>query len=150
MINIDGSQGEGGGQILRSSVALATVTRTPISISNIRAGRKKPGLMRQHLTAMRAAAEICDAELDGAELGSCAMVFTPGTIRGGEYSFQVGTAGSTTLVLQPVLPALLIADAASTVTLDGGTHNPFAPPFPFLANAYLPLLNRMGAKRAAL
>jgi RNA 3'-terminal phosphate cyclase (ATP) len=149
MIKIDGSQGEGGGQILRSSVALSTVTGTPVSITNIRAGRKKPGLMRQHLTAMRAAAEICDAELAGAELGSGELVFTPGTIQGGDFSFQVGTAGSTTLVLQTVLPALLIADTASTVTLDGGTHNPFAPPFPFLANAYLPLLNRMGVNVTA-
>lgn len=149
MINIDGSQGEGGGQILRSSVALATVTGTPVSITNIRAGRKKPGLLRQHLTAMRAAAEISGAELIGGELRSCEISFSPGQIKGGEYSFQVGTAGSTTLVLQTILPALLCADGPSTVTLEGGTHNPFAPPFPFLVGAYLPLLRRMGANVTA-
>lgn len=149
MLNIDGSQGEGGGQILRSSVALSAVTGTPVTVTNIRAGRSKPGLMRQHLTAMRAAAEICDGDLTGGSIGSCELTFTPGSIRGGDYSFSVGTAGSTTLVLQTVLPALLVAEEPSTVTLEGGTHNPFAPPFPFLANAYLPLVNRMGANITA-
>lgn len=145
MLEIDGSQGEGGGQILRSSVALATVSSTPIRVFNIRAGRKKPGLMRQHLTAMRAAAKVCDAELVGADIGAKELTFTPGKIRGGEYTFRVGTAGSTSLVFQTILPALLVADEPSKVTLQGGTHNPSAPPYPFLKQAYLPLLNRMGA-----
>ena len=111
-IQIDGSQGEGGGQIVRSSLALALVTGRPVAIENIRAGRDKPGLMRQHLTAVRAAAEIGTAELEGDKIGSCTLKFRPQTIRPGNYKFAVGTAGSATLVLQTVLPALLVADWA--------------------------------------
>ncbi len=144
MLTIDGSQGEGGGQILRTSVALSMVTGTPLTIDRIRAGRKKPGLMRQHLTAVLAAAAVGQASVEGAELGSSRLVFQPGAIRPGEYHFNVGTAGSTTLVLQTVLPALLTADGPSTIVLEGGTHNPFAPPFDFLAKAFLPIVNRMG------
>lgn len=144
MLTIDGSQGEGGGQILRSSVALAAVTGTPMRITNIRAGRKKSGLKRQHATAVNAAARICGAEITGATPGSSELTFLPGKITPGDYRFSMGTAGSTTLVLQTVLPILLNADAPSTVILEGGTHNPSAPPFDFLANAYLPLLQRMG------
>ena len=141
---IDGSFGEGGGQIVRSSLALSLVTGRPCVIENIRAGRKKPGLMRQHLTAVRAAAEVGGAEVEGAEIRSTWLRFTPGQVRAGRYEFSVGTAGSTTLVLQTILPALLIADGRSQLTLEGGTHNPFAPPFDFLAKTYLPLINRMG------
>jgi RNA 3'-terminal phosphate cyclase (ATP) len=144
MIAIDGSQGEGGGQIVRSAVALAVVTARPVTITNVRAGRKKPGLMRQHLTAVNAAAEVCGARVQGAAIGSSCLAFQPGVVRPGEYTFRVGTAGSATLVLQTVLPALLIAEGPSKLTLEGGTHNPFAPPFDFLADAYLPLVNRMG------
>src|SRR5215510_7090051 len=110
MITIDGSVGEGGGQILRSSLALSLVTGQPIRIVNIRAGRKKPGLLRQHLTAVQAAIKVGDAVADGAELGSTELVFRPEKIRAGEYCYAVGTAGSTTLVLQTVLPALMLAD----------------------------------------
>ncbi len=141
---IDGSQGEGGGQILRSSVAIAAVTGRPVHIENIRAGRSKPGLMRQHLTAMMAAARICNAKLTGAELGSCELTFEPQSVSPGFYEFKIGTAGSATLVLQTVLPALLTADGASQVIVEGGTHNQWAPPFDFLTHAYLPQLNRMG------
>jgi len=144
MLTIDGSQGQGGGQILRTSVALSMVTGTPLTIDRIRAGRKKPGLMRQHLTAVLAAAAVGQAHVEGAELGSSRLVFQPGATRPGEYHFNVGTAGSTTLVLQTVLPALLNADGPSTLVLEGGTHNPFAPPFDFLAKAFLPIVNRMG------
>jgi RNA 3'-terminal phosphate cyclase (ATP) len=144
VIEIDGSQGEGGGQIVRSSLALSLVTGRPIVIENIRAGREKPGLMRQHLTAVRAAAEVGAAELEGDEVGSRTLKFRPQQIRAGEYTFAVGTAGSATLVLQTVLPALLIADRRSYLTLEGGTHNPWAPPFDFLNKAFFPLVNRLG------
>ncbi|MEM1445339.1 MAG: RNA 3'-terminal phosphate cyclase [Planctomycetota bacterium] len=144
MQRIDGSQGEGGGQVLRSSLALSMVTGQPFRIENIRAGRSKPGLMRQHLTGVRAAVAVCGGEAEGDALRSTALSFTPGSVRAGDYRFSIGTAGSTTLVLQTVLPALVLADGPSTVTLEGGTHNPFAPPFDFLAKTYLPLLNNMG------
>ena len=144
IITIDGADGEGGGQILRTALALSLVTGKPFRIVNIRAGRKKPGLLRQHLTAVQAAEQVGDAVSDGAELGSCELVFRPEKIRAGEYRFAIGTAGSTTLVLQTVLPALMLADAPSLVTLEGGTHNPFAPPFDFLARTFLPQLARFG------
>jgi RNA 3'-terminal phosphate cyclase (ATP) len=144
-ILIDGSLGEGGGQILRSSLALSIITGQSFRIDKIRAGREKPGLLRQHLTAVNAAAQICDAVVDGALLGSMALTFTPGKIKPGEYSFSIGSAGSTMLVLQTVLPALLQADGPSTLVLEGGTHNTHAPPFDFIDRAFLPLLSRMGA-----
>jgi RNA 3'-terminal phosphate cyclase (ATP) len=142
---IDGSTGEGGGQILRTSLALSLVTGQPFRIDRIRAGRQKPGLLRQHLTAVRAAADISDARVSGADLGSRTLSFEPGTVRGGDYRLAVGTAGSATLVFQSVLPALLCARERSRLTLEGGTHNPYAPPFDFLATTFLPLLRRMGA-----
>jgi RNA 3'-terminal phosphate cyclase (ATP) len=145
MIEIDGSEGEGGGQILRSSLSLAICTQQPFRIANIRANREKPGLMRQHLTAVKAAAEICAGELDGAELGSRALTFRPGRLSAGDYSFAIGTAGSCTLVFQTVLPALLTAGGESRVRITGGTHNRASPPFDFLARSFLPLLGRMGA-----
>lgn len=145
MITIDGGAGEGGGQVLRTSLALSLVTGKPFRIVNIRAGRKKPGLLRQHLTAVQAAAQVGDAVTDGAEIGSGELVFRPETLRAGEYRFAIGTAGSTTLVLQTVLPALILADKPSRITLEGGTHNPYAPPFDFLARTFLPQLARFGA-----
>lgn len=144
MVTIDGSFGEGGGQILRTSLALSMVTGRAVAISNVRARRAKPGLRRQHLTAASAAAELCGAQLDGAKVGSTELTFVPGSVRAGDYTFAIGTAGSTTLVLQTLLPPLLLADGPSTLTLQGGTHNPQAPPFDFLAHAYLPLINQMG------
>ena len=141
---IDGSQGEGGGQILRSSLALSLVTGRPFRIDGIRAKRPKPGLLRQHLTAVRAAAAIGSAQVTGDELGSTALTFVPGPVRGGDYTFNVGSAGSTTLVLQTVLPALAVATAASRLTIEGGTHNLASPPFDFLAVTFAPLLRRMG------
>jgi RNA 3'-terminal phosphate cyclase (ATP) len=144
MITIDGSFGEGGGQILRTSLALALVTGKAFRIERIRAGRKTGGLLRQHLTAVNAATQVGRAEVTGATIGSQELTFVPQTIAAGNYSFAVGTAGSATLVLQTVLPALLIADAPSALVLEGGTHNPYAPPFDFLANVFLPLVARMG------
>jgi len=144
VILIDGSFGEGGGQILRSSLALSMITGTPFRIENIRANRDPPGLARQHLTSVTSAATVCDARLEGAELRSRELTFVPGPVRPGEYTFSVGSAGSTTLVLQTVLPALLVGTQPSSLTLEGGTHNPFAPPLDFLDKAFLPLVNRMG------
>ena len=144
MLEIDGSQGEGGGQILRTSLALSLVTGTPIRLFNIRAGRKKPGLQRQHLTAVLAAAQIGQADTGGAKLHSRDLTFTPGKVVPGEYEFDIGTAGSATLVLQTVLPPLLLAEGPSIVRLKGGTHNPMAPQFDFLTRSFLPLVNRMG------
>lgn len=146
MIHIEGSQGEGGGQILRSALALSLVTGTPFRIDNIRAKRAKPGLLRQHLTAVQAATEIGRAETLGASIGSSRLDFKPGKVQPGEYKFAVGTAGSATLVLQTVLPALFSLAEPSTLTLEGGTHNPFAPPFDFLERAFLPLIARMGPR----
>ncbi|MHC4610078.1 MAG: RNA 3'-terminal phosphate cyclase, partial [Planctomycetota bacterium] len=149
MLTIDGSRGEGGGQILRTSLALSLVTGRPFHIDNIRAGRPKPGLARQHATAVQAAARIGSANAEGAEVGSKELTFVPGSVAPGEYEFAVGTAGSASLVLQTVLPALLTASQPSRLTLEGGTHNPFAPPFDFLARSFLPIVNRMGPRVAA-
>ncbi len=143
-IQIDGSIGEGGGQILRSALALSMVTGKPFRIEKIRAGREKPGLLRQHLTAVNAAAAICSAQIEGAAISSRELSFSPGEIKAGEYTFAVGSAGSTTLVLQTVLPALLCASGPSSLTLEGGTHNPHAPPLDFLERAFVPLITRMG------
>ena len=148
-VQIDGAAGEGGGQILRSSLALSLVTGRAFRAVNIRAGRSKPGLLRQHLTAMRAATEISGAATDGALIGSGELVFRPGAVRAGDYRFAVGTAGSTTLVLQTILPALALADAPSRVVIEGGTHNPFSPSFDFLARTFLPVFNRAGPTAAA-
>lgn len=144
MIVIDGSQGEGGGQILRSALSLAICTQQALRIEHIRARREKPGLLRQHVTAVKAAAAISNAEVHGCEIGSDTLSFRPRTLVPGEHSFTIGTAGSTTLVLQTVLPPLLTASAPSTIRISGGTHNTAAPPFDFLARAFLPLLARMG------
>ena len=144
MIIIDGSQGEGGGQILRTSLALSLVTGQPFRLEQIRAGRQKPGLLRQHLTAVEAAKTVAVAEVIGAVLGSQTLEFRPGAVTPGNYRFAVGTAGSATLVLQTILPPLLTANGTSTLTLEGGTHNPFAPPFDFLAHCFVPLIRRMG------
>lgn len=145
-IEIDGSKGEGGGQMVRSSLGLSIVTGRRVRISNVRAGRAKPGLMRQHLTAVRAAAEVCDAKVTGDEIGSSSISFEPRPFRPGKYHFKIGTAGSASLVLQTILPALLIADEATEVTIEGGTHNDKAPPFEFLERAYAPLVRRMGPR----
>jgi RNA 3'-terminal phosphate cyclase (ATP) len=149
IMRLDGSAGEGGGQILRTAVALAACTGTPVRIEKIRAGRRKPGLMRQHLTAVEAVGTICHGTLVGAEIGSQELEFRPGPIQAGDYRFAVGTAGSAGLVLQTILPPLLRATGPSVLHLEGGTHNPLSPPFHFLAHAFLPVLKRMGAAYTA-
>ena len=144
MITIDGSQGEGGGQILRTSLALSLITGQPFQIERIRAKRQKPGLLKQHLTAVEASKTVGCAEVEGAALSSQTLEFRPGPVTPGNYRFAVGTAGSATLVLQTVLPALATSSGHSALTLEGGTHNPMAPPFDFLARCFMPLINRTG------
>ena len=146
LIHLDGSQGEGGGQILRTALAFSVCLQKPFKIEKIRANRRRPGLMRQHLTAVKAAAQISNARVEGDELNSQQLLFSPTEVQAGEYHFAIGTAGSATLVLQTILLPLLFTKGASKVTIEGGTHNPLAPPFDFLLNAYLPLLEKMGAK----
>jgi RNA 3'-terminal phosphate cyclase (ATP) len=146
MITIDGSMGEGGGQVLRTSLALSMITGKSFHLKNIRAGRSKPGLLRQHLTCVNASAEISDAELEGNELGSQELSFNPEMVKGGNYTFSVGSAGSACLVSQTVLPPLMITDKPSTITIEGGTHNDFAPPFDFIEKTFVPIINRMGPK----
>ncbi len=149
MITIDGSEGEGGGQIVRNSCALSLVTGEPFRITRIRAKRSKPGLMRQHVTAVEAACVISGAECSGLAVGSSGLTFRPGKVAPGEYHFAVGTAGSTGLVLQTVLMPLLLADAPSRLVLEGGTHNMLAPPFEFIERTFLPVINRMGPQVSA-
>jgi RNA 3'-terminal phosphate cyclase (ATP) len=143
---IDGSIGEGGGQILRTALALSLVTGEAVRVENVRPRRPKPGLLRQHRTALLAAAEVSGGEVRGGELGAAWAELHPGPVRGGVFAFDVGTAGSTSLVLQTILPGLLAADGPSTVTIEGGTHNPWSPPFDFFERALAPLLRRMGAE----
>ena len=144
MQTIDGSIGEGGGQILRSALALSLCTGKPFRILNIRRARARPGLQPQHLAAVKAAADVADASTSGADLGSSELTFEPRRRRTGRYCFAIGTAGSTTLVLQTVLPALLTADGPSELEVEGGTHNPQAPTYDFIARSYLPIVGRMG------
>ena len=144
MIELDGAVGEGGGQILRSALALSMCTGQPMRIRSIRARRPKPGLMRQHLACVNAAVAVSGARVEGAELGSRTLGFEPGPVRPGDYSFHIGTAGSGSLVLQTVLPPLMTARGESRLVLGGGTHNPMAPPFHFLARSFAPLLRKLG------
>ena len=143
-IQLDGTQG--GGQMLRTALSLAMITGQPFRMTQIRGRRPKPGLMRQHLTCVRAACEISGGSADGAEIGSTELVFRGGQLRGSSYQFAIGTAGSTGLLFQTLLPALLHAAGPSTLRLEGGTHNPLAPPFEFLERVYLPTLRRMGVE----
>jgi len=145
MLTIDGSKGEGGGQILRTALTSSLLTGRPFRIERIRASRRRPGLLHQHLTAVRAAAEIARAETEGARYGSDSLTFQPDKVRPGSYRFAIGTAGSTGLVLQTVLVPLLTADGESELIIEGGTHNEGAPSFEFLDLTLAPLLRRMGA-----
>ena len=146
LVQIDGSFGEGGGQILRTSLALSMITGRPFVMHSIRANRDTPGLRRQHSTAVRAAARVCGGSAIGDEVGSSQLQFYPGPVRAGEYTFDVGSAGSTMLVLQTVLPALMVGQAPSSLELAGGTHNFGAPPFDYLAKSFLPVVRRMGVR----
>ncbi len=143
-IQIDGSQGEGGGQILRTALALSMITGQAFELTNIRAGRKKPGLMRQHLVCVQASQQISQAYLEGAELHSQRLYFAPQHVQSGKYQFQIGSAGSTTLVLQTLLPTLLLQKGVSELTISGGTHNPLAPTADFIEHCFLPTLAKLG------
>ena len=149
MIIIDGSLGEGGGQMLRTALSLSLVTGQPFRMENIRASRPRPGLMRQHITAVEAACAVGGTDCAELTVGGSELSFTPGRVKPGEHHFSVGTAGSTSLVLQTVLPALMLADAPSRLVLEGGTHNIHAPPFEFIDRVFLPLINRMGPRVSA-
>lgn len=144
MIIIDGSEGEGGGQVLRYACALSLLTGEPFTIENIRGRREKPGLMRQHVTAIEAACVIGGAECSGLAVGSNSISFRPGRVAPGDYHFAVGTAGSTGLVLQTILVPLMTAGAPSHIVIEGGTHAIAAPPFDFIERTLLPVINRMG------
>ncbi len=144
MIEIDGSDGEGGGQIIRSALALSIITTKPFRAVRVRAGRAKPGLRKQHLSALRAAATISSAHVTGDREGSTEITFEPRGLHAGDWRFDIGSAGSTTLLVQALLPALLHADGPSTLTVIGGTHNPMAPPFDFLDAAFAPLVRAIG------
>lgn len=146
MLVIDGSMGEGGGQILRTALTLSLCLQRPFRLINLRVGRRKPGMQRQHLAAVRAATAIGAAEVKGAEMDSTELSFIPRGIVGGDYRFDIGSAGSTTLVFQTLVLPLLRADAPSEIVLNGGTHNPLAPSFEFMQQAFLPLLRKMGTQ----
>lgn len=145
MIEIDGSLGEGGGQLLRTALSMSMLLQRPLHFVRIRAGRKKPGLMRQHLAAVTAAQQVSGARVSGASLGSTELTFAPQALIAGHYDIDIGSAGSTTLVLQTVLLPLLAADALSEIRISGGTHNMLAPSSEFLQRCFLPQLRAMGA-----
>ena len=144
ILRVDGAQGEGGGQLLRTALALSAVRGVPVEVHSIRARRKKPGLQAQHLTAVAALVQICRAQVEGASLGSQRVLFSPGAVQPGEYRFDVGTAGSTALVLQAILLPLALAPGPSRVTITGGTHVPWSPPADYLQHVVLPVLAGMG------
>ena len=143
-MKIDGSFGEGGGQILRTSLVLSTILQQPVEIQNIRAGRKKPGLRPQHLMCVKALSTVTSAHMKGAEPGSMRLYFEPRQLRGGIYALDIGTAGSTGLVLQAMMPGLLLADGPSKLTITGGTHVPWSPCFHYLHEVFIPALKEMG------
>jgi RNA 3'-terminal phosphate cyclase (ATP) len=145
-LTLDGSHGEGGGQILRTALSLAVAADRAVTITNVRAGRRRPGLQPQHLTAVRALAAVSDADVEGAELGSTMLHFIPRRIRGGTYRFEVGTAGAVSLIFQALLLPLACAGAPSRLTLVGGTHVTWSPPFHYLAETFLPAVGAMGIR----
>ncbi len=150
MIEIDGSYGEGGGQILRTALAFSAILKLPIRVKNIRTSRKSPGLGNQHLTAVNALARISDAEIEGNKIGSQTLTFIPREIRAGNYQFEMGTAGSVTLLLQAIFLPLCQAEGDSTLTLVGGTHVPWSPPFDYFSEVFLSTLRPMGVSSEAM
>src|SRR4030042_2962008 len=146
MIEIDGSFGEGGGQVLRTSLSLSCLLNKPFRIFNIRKKRKKPGLMPQHLMGIRSLKLISNARVDGDSQGSTELLFAPGEVKAGDYFFDIGTAGSTSLLLQAILPPLIFANNRSSLTLKGGTHVPLSPPFHYINKIFIPVMNKLGIK----
>lgn len=147
---IDGSKGEGGGQILRTALALSCITGIPFNIKNIRAKRPKPGLQPQHLTSTNSLSLITKAEVEGNKTGSTDLLFRPNKIIGGYYEFDIGTAGSIPLLIQSVLPVMLYADRPSKITMTGGTHVPHSPSIDYLENIFLPIVRKMGVNAEIL
>ena len=143
MLTIDGRYGEGGGQILRTSICLSALTDTPCTITNIRANRPTPGLKAQHLMGLKAAAEICRAQTKGFNLGSTTVAFTPGKIKGGDYTIEVGTAGSVTLILQVLVPICLHAEDTVTLTITGGTDVKWSPSASYFEHVFCSFLKKM-------
>lgn len=143
-IEIDGAAGEGGGQVLRTSLSMSIITGDKIRIRNIRARRSKPGLMPQHLKAVEAAAQVSNARVRGAELGSSSLIFEPAAVKASNYRFDIGTAGAATLVLQTVAVPLSFAGTDSCITIVGGTHVPWSPSYHYLAWHWISYLNRSG------
>lgn len=144
MIEIDGSIGEGGGQVLRSALALSVLTGQPTRVNRIRANRSKPGLRAQHFTAVQAAAAVSAAEVEGAAMGSQHLTFSPGEVRSGAFTFDIGTAGSASLVLQTIFLPLSAAGQTSEVSIVGGTHVPWSPSFHYLDLLWLPTVRELG------
>ena len=144
IIEIDGSFGEGGGQILRTALSLSCITGLSLKLFNIRKGRRKPGLMPQHITCVNAAAVISHAQVSGNDKGSTELTFSPGDIRAGHYVFDIGTAGSCSLVFQTLLPPLTLSGEPSHITIKGGTHVPFSPTYDYVSSVFLPMLSRIG------
>lgn len=146
MIEIDGSFGEGGGQILRTALSLSCLFNKPFKIFNIRKSRKNPGLMPQHLTCVRAAQLLSGADVIGDFKGSTELIFYPKRIKGGDFFFDIGTAGSTSLLLQTLIPALIFQKERSRLILKGGTHVPFSPSFNYISEVFSPILEKIGIK----
>jgi RNA 3'-terminal phosphate cyclase (ATP) len=144
LIQIDGSYGEGGGQIFRTALTFSGILKKPLRVHHIRAGRKNPGLQPQHLTAVEALAKVTDARTEGVKIGSDTITFIPNHIIPGDYRFDVGTAGSVTLLLQALMLPLCFAPGKTRLTLIGGTHVPWSPPFHYLHEVLLPILRPMG------
>jgi RNA 3'-terminal phosphate cyclase (ATP) len=144
LIEIDGSQGEGGGQVLRSALTLSAITGKGVHIKNIRARRSTPGLMAQHLKSVDAAAALSKASVDGAAMNSTWLTFQPADLRSGRYRFEIGTAGAATLVLQTILVPLSFATSSSSVIISGGTHVPWSPNYHYLSLHWLPILRQIG------
>lgn len=144
MIEIDGSHGEGGGQVLRTAVSLSAVLREPVRVKGIRAGRPAPGLAAQHVAAIGAVAELCDAEVDGVHVGSKDIEFRPGVITGGDFEFDIGTAGSTSLVLLACILPGTMSKAPVGLIIRGGTDTKWCPPVDFMRLVHLPLIGQMG------
>ncbi len=150
MIEIDGSYGEGGGQILRTALALSAILKIPIRVKNIRASRKKPGLGIQHLVGLNAMVRISGAAVEGNAIGSQTLTFVPQEIRPGDYEFRIETAGSVTLVLQSIFLPLCLAQRDSTLSLVGGTHVPWSPPFHYFSQVFLSALSSMGVSAKSM
>jgi RNA 3'-terminal phosphate cyclase (ATP) len=145
-VEIDGSHGEGGGQVLRTSLSLSAITQKPVKITSIRANRSNPGLQPQHLMACKAVRNVCRGTLEGAEIGSSELRFSPGPIVGGRYEFDIGTAGSVTLVAQTLIPILLKANKENELRIIGGTHVLKSPGYDYFEQVFVPAIQRFGAR----